>query len=164
MGHSEELAVQEQPATVTDSPDAQNTREVQSEDIQAVRMALCDLCVRHEQTVGLIGAKKTGGDGATGDILVFLDCHVAPQKERIFPICRFLDYTARGLELCWLLHDEDWHLDFLQLIAQNYRRMVVPQITALDIDTWTQIGAGNGGSSKCYVTWDGDFKWGGRLD
>jgi len=93
---------------------------------------------RHEQTVGLIGAKKTGGDGATGDILVFLDCHVAPQK--------------------------DWHLDFLQLIAQNYRRMVVPQITALDIDTWTQIGAGNGGSSKCYVTWDGDFKWGGTDD
>mmetsp|Transcript_72514 Transcript_72514/g.172898 ORF Transcript_72514/g.172898 Transcript_72514/m.172898 type:complete len:761 (+) Transcript_72514:90-2372(+) len=93
---------------------------------------------RHEQTVGLIGAKKTGGDGATGDILVFLDCHVAPQK--------------------------DWHIDILGLIAENYRRMVIPAITALDIDTWTQIGNGGGGSSKCYVTWDGDFKWGGTDD
>jgi len=41
--------------------------------------------------------------------------------------------------------------------------MVVPQITGLDIDTWTQVGAG-GGLSKCYVTWDGDFKWGGTDD
>jgi len=39
----------------------------------------------------------------------------------------------------------------------------VPQITSLDIDTWTQIGGG-GGMSKCYVTWDGDFKWGGTDD
>ena len=31
---------------------------------------------RHEQTVGLIGAKQTGGDAATGDIIVFFDCHV----------------------------------------------------------------------------------------
>lgn len=92
---------------------------------------------RHESTVGLIGAKKTGGDAATGDIIVFFDCHVAPQK--------------------------DWEKDFLQLIGENYRRMVVPQITSLDIDTWTQIGAG-GGMSKCYVTWDGDFKWGGTDD
>ena len=38
--------------------------------------------------------------------------------------------------------------------------MVIPQITALDVDTWTQIGRG-GGMSKCYLTWDGDFKWGG---
>lgn len=38
--------------------------------------------------------------------------------------------------------------------------MVIPQITGLDIDTWTQIGSG-GGMSKCYLTWDGDFKWGG---
>ena len=54
----------------------------------------------------------------------------------------------------------NWHVDFLQLIGENYRRMVIPQITGLDIDTWTQIGSG-GGMSKCYLTWDGDFKWGG---
>jgi len=92
---------------------------------------------RHERTVGLIGAKKTGGDAAEGDIVVFFDCHVGPQP--------------------------GWHNDFLRLIGENYRRMVVPQITALNIDTWTQIGAG-GGMSKCYVTWDGDFKWGGTED
>ena len=90
--------------------------------------------MRHENTIGLIGAKKTGGDGATGDLVVFFDCHVAPQK--------------------------DWYKDFLNLIGENYRRMVIPDITALDIDTWTQVGAG-GGMSKCYLTWDGDFKWGG---
>jgi len=92
---------------------------------------------RHENTVGLIGAKKTGGDAATGDLVIFFDCHVAPQK--------------------------DWYKDFLGLISQNYRRMVIPQITALDIDTWSQVGGG-GGMSKCYVTWDGDFKWGGTDD
>eukprot|EP00929_Paragymnodinium_shiwhaense_P018992 TRINITY_DN1308_c0_g4_i1.p1 TRINITY_DN1308_c0_g4~~TRINITY_DN1308_c0_g4_i1.p1 ORF type:complete len:423 (+),score=74.89 TRINITY_DN1308_c0_g4_i1:164-1432(+) len=88
--------------------------------------------LRHERTIGLIGAKKTGGDHAQGDILVFFDCHVAPQK--------------------------DWYKSFKSLIAENYRRMVVPQITALDIDSWTQIGKG-GGMSKCYLTWDADFKW-----
>lgn len=93
--------------------------------------------MRHENTVGLIGAKKTGGDAASGDIIVFFDCHVGPQPR--------------------------WHEDFLRLIGENYRRMVVPQITALNIDDWTQIGAG-GGMSKCYVTWDGDFKWGGTDD
>jgi len=92
---------------------------------------------RHDDTVGLIGAKKTGGDAATGDLVIFFDCHVAPQK--------------------------DWYKDFLELISTNYRRMVIPQITSLDVDTWTQIGRG-GGMSKCYVTWDGDFKWGGTDD
>eukprot|EP00927_Polykrikos_kofoidii_P059322 TRINITY_DN54501_c0_g1_i1.p1 TRINITY_DN54501_c0_g1~~TRINITY_DN54501_c0_g1_i1.p1 ORF type:complete len:747 (+),score=107.55 TRINITY_DN54501_c0_g1_i1:50-2290(+) len=87
---------------------------------------------RHETTVGLIGAKKTGGDVATGDVLVFFDCHVAPQPH--------------------------WHESFLTLIAENYRRMIVPQITDLDIDTWTQRGSG-GGTAKCYLTWDADFKW-----
>merc|ERR1719203_100272 len=88
--------------------------------------------LRHEQTVGLIGAKKTGGDAATGDIVVFFDCHVAPQP--------------------------GWHNDFTNLISENYRRMVVPHITSLNVDTWTQIGGG-GGLAKCYLTWDADFKW-----
>jgi glycosyltransferase involved in cell wall biosynthesis len=91
---------------------------------------------RHDETVGLIGAKKTGGDAASGDLIVFFDCHVGPQP--------------------------GWHQDFIHLIGENYRRMVIPQITALNIDTWTQIGGG--GMSKCYVTWDGDFKWGGTDD
>eukprot|EP00448_Togula_jolla_P022717 CAMPEP_0170576806 /NCGR_PEP_ID=MMETSP0224-20130122/4587_1 /TAXON_ID=285029 /ORGANISM="Togula jolla, Strain CCCM 725" /LENGTH=609 /DNA_ID=CAMNT_0010899669 /DNA_START=1 /DNA_END=1831 /DNA_ORIENTATION=- len=89
------------------------------------------LIKRHENTVGLIGAKQTGGDAATGDIVVFFDCHVAPQP--------------------------GWYKEFLTLSAENYRRMVVPVITALDVDTWTQIS--DGGTAKCYLTWDADFKW-----
>lgn len=92
--------------------------------------------IRHETTVGLIRAKKTGGDAATGDILIFLDCHVAPQ--------------------------EHWYQSFFELISQNYRRMVVPQIVPLDVDTW---GVPHGylkdvpAVAKCYLTFDGDFKW-----
>lgn len=41
-----------------------------------VRQKYKVLIKRHEQTVGLIGAKQTGGDAATGDIIVFFDCHV----------------------------------------------------------------------------------------
>eukprot|EP00746_Dinoflagellata_sp_MGD_P003947 gnl/MRDRNA2_/MRDRNA2_107630_c0_seq1.p1 gnl/MRDRNA2_/MRDRNA2_107630_c0~~gnl/MRDRNA2_/MRDRNA2_107630_c0_seq1.p1 ORF type:complete len:728 (+),score=126.47 gnl/MRDRNA2_/MRDRNA2_107630_c0_seq1:116-2299(+) len=87
--------------------------------------------LRHEQTIGLIGTKQTGGDAAKGDIVVFFDCHVAPQP--------------------------NWHLQFQSLISANYRRIVVPIITALDISTWTQQGSG--GNAKCYLTWDADFKW-----
>jgi len=93
--------------------------------------------MRHPRTIGLIGSKKTGGDGANGDIIVFFDCHVAPQP--------------------------NWYKDFFDLIGENYRRMVVPSITNLNIDTWTQERSG-AGVSKCYVTWDGDFKWGGEDD
>lgn len=88
--------------------------------------------IRHDSTVGLIGAKKDGGDAATGDIVVFLDCHVAPQP--------------------------GWHSSFLRLIGENYRRIVMPVITDLDVSTWTQRSAGHG-QAKCYLTWDADFKW-----
>ena len=43
---------------------------------EEVRQKYKVLIKRHEQTVGLIGAKQTGGDAATGDIIVFFDCHV----------------------------------------------------------------------------------------
>jgi len=35
--------------------------------------------VRHEKTMGLIAAKKSGGDAALGDVIVFFDCHVKPR-------------------------------------------------------------------------------------
>lgn len=88
--------------------------------------------IRHANTIGLIGAKKDGGDSASGDIVVFFDCHVAPQV--------------------------GWHTSFLRLIGENYRRIVVPVITDLDVGTWQQRG-GRGGQAKCYLTWDADFKW-----
>ena len=37
--------------------------------------------VRLERRSGLIQAKQAGGDAAVGDIVVFFDCHVAPQKD-----------------------------------------------------------------------------------
>ncbi|CAD7955277.1 unnamed protein product [Amoebophrya sp. A120] len=89
--------------------------------------------VRNDRTVGLINAKKIGGDHATGDILTFFDCHVAPQN--------------------------DWYVHFFEKINENYKRIVVPSITALDLNTWSQQGRHEAGVAKCYLTFDADFKW-----
>eukprot|EP00419_Tripos_fusus_P029892 CAMPEP_0172715746 /NCGR_PEP_ID=MMETSP1074-20121228/67720_1 /TAXON_ID=2916 /ORGANISM="Ceratium fusus, Strain PA161109" /LENGTH=591 /DNA_ID=CAMNT_0013540353 /DNA_START=129 /DNA_END=1904 /DNA_ORIENTATION=+ len=99
---------------------------------ESVRIKYRIVLVRHDETQGLINAKKDGGKTATGDVIVFFDCHVAPQK--------------------------GWYSQFFALIAENYRRIVVPVITDLDVGTWTQRG-GSHGQSKCYMTWDVDFKW-----
>jgi len=99
---------------------------------ESVRIKYRVVLVRHDETQGLINAKKDGGNTATGDVIVFFDCHVAPQR--------------------------GWYSHFLGLIAENYRRVVVPVITDLDVGTWQQRG-GNRGQSKCYMTWDVDFKW-----
>jgi len=87
--------------------------------------------IRHNEGVGLIGAKQDGGDQAKGDIIIFFDCHVAPQP--------------------------NWYQKFFDEISENYRRIMIPQITGLDVNTWTQKT--RGGVAKCYVTFDGDFKW-----
>lgn len=88
--------------------------------------------LRHDVAVGLMGAKSAGAGLATGDVIVFFDCHVAPQ--------------------------DDWYQQFLDAIAENYRRIVVPVITNLDIDTWKETQRSQG-MAKCYLTWDADFKW-----
>ncbi|CAE7326869.1 Galntl5 [Symbiodinium natans] len=88
--------------------------------------------VRHKKAVGLMGAKSAGAAKASGDVIVFFDCHVAPQ--------------------------DSWYREFLESIATNYRRIVVPVITNLDIDTWKEVNR-NQGFAKCYLTWDADFKW-----
>jgi len=88
--------------------------------------------VRHERPQGLIRAKSAGAKVTTGDVLVFFDCHVVPQP--------------------------GWHTAFLEAMRASYRRIVVPSITDLDIDTWTQTRKTNAVSS-CYLTWDADFKW-----
>lgn len=51
-------------------------------------------------------------------MIVFFDCHVAPQ--------------------------EDWYQPFFSHVTENYRRIVVPMITDLDIDTWTERYRNNG--------------------
>ena len=92
--------------------------------------------VRHDQTQGLIKAKKDGGDVATGDVIVFLDCHVKP--------------------------DPNWWRPIQRNIKENYKRVVVPTITNLNVDTWEEFGRpapGAQGMSKCYLTFDAEFKW-----
>ena len=88
--------------------------------------------VRHESHTGLINAKSAGADVATGDIVVFLDCHVKPAPQ--------------------------WAEPIVELIRTNYKRVVVPSITGLNPDTWEEE-RGGGGQAKCYLTWDSDFKW-----
>lgn len=87
--------------------------------------------LRQDSQQGLIRSKLIGGNAATGDIIVFFDCHVAPQP--------------------------NWHTAFLKGMNINYKRVIIPMITHLDIDTWTQKATA--GFAKCYLTWDADFKW-----
>lgn len=90
--------------------------------------------VRHEHTLGLISAKKSGGDAATGDVIVFFDCHVSPRK--------------------------GWETSFLKQMKrkQDHRTIVVPTITSLNPDTWKEI-PGGGGGKVCYILWNNDFTW-----
>lgn len=84
-------------------------------------------------TLGLMTAKHQGAQMATGDIIVFLDCHVKPA----------LGYWA----------------PFVEEISQHPKRVVVPMITNLDVLTWDESGRKKDGMSKCYLTFDSDFKW-----
>ena len=78
--------------------------------------------------MGLIGAKRTGGDAAVGDVIVFFDCHVKP--------------------------DPNYWKPFVTHLAANPKRVVVPVITELDVDTWEELGVRSAGHgmSKCYLT------------
>lgn len=90
--------------------------------------------IRHERTLGLIAAKKTGGDAARGDVIVFFDCHISPRR--------------------------GWEEAFIKQMkrAGDHRTVVVPTITSLDPDTWKEID--NGAQGKvCYVLWNADFTW-----
>jgi hypothetical protein len=51
---------------------------------------------------------------------------------------------------------------FVREISENKKRVVVPAITSLDVDTWKEFNrpmGGQGGMSKCYITLDSAFKW-----
>ena len=91
--------------------------------------------LRHEEQQGLIRSKADGANAAQGDIVMFLDCHVKPAT--------------------------DWWKPIVSNIETNYKRVVMPIITNLDVDTWTDVsppGQGNG-AAKCYITMDAEFKW-----
>lgn len=88
----------------------------------------------HPKPLGLIGAKRTGGDAAVGDVIVFFDCHVKP--------------------------DANYWIPFVKHLEANPRRVVVPVITELDVDKWQEVNRPRGGGmSKCYLTFDAQFKW-----
>lgn len=87
--------------------------------------------MRHESTRGLMNARTTGANAAKGDIIAMLDCHVKP--------------------------DPQWYVSIVREISENYRRLTIPVITNLDVDTWEEVGARpapGGGMSACYFAWD----------
>ena len=88
--------------------------------------------MRHETTRGLMRARETGADIASGDVVALFDCHVAPQL--------------------------GWHVEILKEINENYKRVTVPVITSLNVDTWKEISrpATGAGMSACYLTFDGE--------
>eukprot|EP00927_Polykrikos_kofoidii_P049687 TRINITY_DN43710_c0_g1_i1.p1 TRINITY_DN43710_c0_g1~~TRINITY_DN43710_c0_g1_i1.p1 ORF type:complete len:934 (-),score=165.54 TRINITY_DN43710_c0_g1_i1:85-2691(-) len=90
--------------------------------------------IRHEKTVGLIGAKKAGGDKASGDVITFFDCHVLPRR--------------------------GWEEAFLKQMnrAGDHRTVVVPTITSLDLETWKELPSGPS-SKACIVMPNADFTW-----
>lgn len=96
--------------------------------------AACRLRVlRHEDGPrGLMIAKQTGGDAAVGDYIGFYDCHVAPRR--------------------------GWHKETMQLLRAKTRRLVIPMIGGLDIDTWDEIPNG-GFVGKCWVNFNADWWW-----
>ena len=91
--------------------------------------------LRHENTQGLMNARTTGANSAKGDIVALLDCHVKP--------------------------DKNWWRSIVREINENYKRVAVPVITHLDVDSWTELNRPPPGSgmSACYFTFDAEFKW-----
>lgn len=93
----------------------------------------CKLKVlRHEDSFGLMIAKQTGGDAAKGTYIGFYDCHVAPAV--------------------------DWFKETIDLLAVKERRLVVPMIADLDLDTWDEKVHG-ALTAKCYINFNADFWW-----
>eukprot|EP00408_Alexandrium_pacificum_P005506 CAMPEP_0171229518 /NCGR_PEP_ID=MMETSP0790-20130122/38922_1 /TAXON_ID=2925 /ORGANISM="Alexandrium catenella, Strain OF101" /LENGTH=378 /DNA_ID=CAMNT_0011695701 /DNA_START=58 /DNA_END=1194 /DNA_ORIENTATION=+ len=82
--------------------------------------------------MGLMVAKQTGGDAATGEFIGFFDCHVAPNR--------------------------GWHAELIQKLQAHPRRLVVPTITDLDLDTWDER-KGSSSNSKCYISFGAEFMW-----
>eukprot|EP00435_Cladocopium_sp_Y103_P037164 s2857_g9.t2 len=115
------------PLRVTAASAAPQPAALRGSDVPAVRL------LRHEKTMGLIAAKKSGGDAAVGDVIVFFDCHVKPR--------------------------DGWEEAFLKQMhrAGDHRTMVVPTITALNPDTWEETAGAS--STACYMMWNADFTW-----
>ncbi|CAE7639946.1 gly-6 [Symbiodinium sp. CCMP2592] len=88
--------------------------------------------LRHNESLGLMIAKQTGGDAAAGTYIGFYDCHVAPAK--------------------------NWYKETIELLAAKERRLVVPMIADLDLDSWDEKVHG-ALTAKCYINFNADFWW-----
>lgn len=62
----------------------------------------------------------------------------------------------------WLKHQDchvaprlDWHKETIQLLEEKSRRLVIPMIGALNIDTWDEVPNG-GFVGKCWVNFNAD--------
>lgn len=87
--------------------------------------------IRNTARRGLIQSKIIGGSAAEGDMIMFLDAHVKPER--------------------------DWWKPILKHINTNYKRVVVPVITVLDGDAWKPKG--NAAGAKMMFDWGMDFNW-----
>jgi len=88
--------------------------------------------LRHEKAYGLMIAKQTGGDAAAGKYIGFYDCHVAPVQ--------------------------GWYKETMKLLRAKERRLVVPMIADLDVDTW-DVRKNTALTAKCYINFNADFWW-----
>lgn len=89
--------------------------------------------IRHEGHVGLTPSRQDGANIAEGDVLFFMDCHCAVSDNWIEPI-------LRG-------------------IAENPKRVMVPQTTSMVMDKWTVDPHDTGYGSGSRMKWDGFFEW-----
>jgi len=87
--------------------------------------------IYNDDRIGLIKSRSLGANMATGDIIVFFDCHVKPRL--------------------------NWESPIIQRINHNYKHVVVPAIPILDGYTWEQKGSAVG--YKMMMDWDLGFHW-----
>lgn len=87
--------------------------------------------LRHEERRGLIKSKTEGGNMAIGDMIMFLDCHIKPEK--------------------------DWYKSIIGHMNLNYKRIVVPLIPILDPETW--MPNDNAVGVKMMFDWTLFFQW-----
>eukprot|EP00434_Breviolum_minutum_P033751 symbB.v1.2.029867.t1/scaffold3241.1/size60449/2 len=103
-----------------------------AEKLQAVPSRCKLKILRHDDSFGLMIAKQTGGDAAKGTYIGFYDCHVSPAV--------------------------DWFKETMNLLAVKERRLVVPMIADLNLDTWDEKDHG-ALTAKCYINFNADFWW-----
>jgi len=87
--------------------------------------------IRHDERQGLIRSKTVGARASLGDLVIFLDAHVKPEKNWLGPLFRHTNI--------------------------NYKRVVVPLIPILNGETWTVDT--NAIGIKMMFDWGLGFNW-----